>query len=425
VEYSEGRKIRIAILAHEFLINIGANDFLKNIIRGLALEKQNEIIFLCPGTNKKIEHFAPENTKNSLRKIPYLKWILRMFANRIGPTADKFVKHNNYEDYKYYKEACPNMKFITCDVNARSLCQLKEDEDIDIFLPSIHAMPKSLPYVTYWPDCQPKHFPEFFDDEAQCVRDKMILELLSTGKPMIINSKDAKDDMCKFYNANPNQIFNLPFAPIVEFEKLIPRPELRLAYNLTRPFFIICNQFWIHKSLDTVIEAGAIVKEKGIDVDFIFTGKMEEPRKPGYVDSLMQMVSDFDLNDIIKFLGYIPKDDQLELIKGALAVIQPTLFEGGPGGGSVYDAVSLGVRAIVSDIPINKELPISDNHIILFKRKNAQDLVDKIELILESQYQSPSSEELYQNSKTATQRLAKRLYEAIYYELSKSPEING
>ncbi len=48
------RKLRMGIYAHEFLINIGANDFLKNIIRGLALEPQNELIFLCPLTLRSI-----------------------------------------------------------------------------------------------------------------------------------------------------------------------------------------------------------------------------------------------------------------------------------------------------------------------------------------------------------------------------------
>jgi glycosyltransferase involved in cell wall biosynthesis len=43
-------------------------------------------------------------------------------------------------------------------------------------------------------------------------------------------------------------------------------------------------------------------------------------------------------------------------MKNACAVIQPTRFEGGPGGGAVYDAVSLDVPAIVSDIPVNREV---------------------------------------------------------------------
>ena len=37
----------------------------------------------------------------------------------------------------------------------------------------------------------------------------------------------------------------------------------------------------------------------------------------------------------------INKKDQLSLIRSAKALIQPTLFEGGPGGGSCRDAISL------------------------------------------------------------------------------------
>lgn len=59
-------------------------------------------------------------------------------------------------------------------------------------------------------------------------------------------------------------------------------------------------------------------------------------------------------------MGYVPKIDQISLMKNALAVVQPTLFEGGPGGGASYDAISLGVPVIASDIPVNKEMNHGD-----------------------------------------------------------------
>ena len=68
------------------------------------------------------------------------------------------------------------------------------------------------------------------------------------------------------------------------------------------------------------------------------------------------------IKDRVQILGLIPKRDQIELLKHSCALIQPTLFEGGPGGGAVYEAFSLRVPAIVSDIPINRELPADDLH---------------------------------------------------------------
>ena len=417
----QSRNLRIGILSHEFLVNIGANDFLKNIIRGLALETRNEIFFICPRSNEIVEHLAPAHVKENLKKIPYLKQVLRSMMGKAGPLTDKII-NNNPSEYEFYAEACNNMEFVQCEANASTLSRLKSEKGIDIFLPSIHVLPDSLPYVTYWPDCQPKHYPEFFDDEAQRVRDERIQGLLKSKRPLIINSRDAKADMVKFYEADVEQIFDLPFAPIIEFNKLTPRPELSSPYNLPQKYFIVCNQFWVHKSIETVIEAAAVAKQRGLDVGVVFTGRMEEPRKPGYIEGLRKMVDDLGVGDVVKLLGYIPKDDQIELIKGAVAVIQPSLFEGGPGGGSVYDAVSLGIRAIVSDIPINHELPIDPERLALFEKKNPKDLVDKMELFLNKPHQGPSPEDLYQQSRRSAEKLSKRLYEAIDYALAVSKE---
>ena len=132
------------------------------------------------------------------------------------------------------------------------------------------------------------------------------------------------------------------------------------------------------------------------------------------------MVIDLDVSDVVRFLDYIPKDDQLELMKASVAVIQPTLFEGGPGGGSIYDAISLGVRAIASDIPINYELPLDPARVVLFKKRDPADLVEKMEIFLNTPYDPPSTEDLYQQSQRYTAKLSTRLYEAIDYAMSLS-----
>lgn len=364
--------MHIGLLATQFLVNIGANDFLKNIIRGLALQRENRITFIAPS----------ENT------------------------------------YEFYLEACPWMEVAHAHDTVESLMQLRHERQIDVYLPSIFDFPTVFPYVTYWPDCQPKYYPEFFDDEAQRVRDARIRGLIGSGNPMIINSRDAKNDIVKFYGADPDQIFNLPLAPIVELDKLTPRPELAKPFGLTRPYFIVCNQFWIHKSIETGIEAARVLKDRGVDAQIVFTGRMEEPRKPGYIESLHELVRRLDVESHVRFLGYIDKDSQLELIKHAVAVFQTTLFEGGPGGGSVYDAMSLGQRAIVSDIPINHELPLDPKRLVLFKTRDPRDAADHMQRFLAERYVFPTPEALYQQSRRSAEVLSTRLYEAIDYALS-------
>ena len=92
------------------------------------------------------------------------------------------------------------------------------------------------------------------------------------------------------------------------------------------------------------------------DVHLVCTGATDDNRFPDYFSMFTDEVEKLGLKDQVHILGHIPKQDQLALLNGSLAVVQPTLYEGGPGGGSVYDAMSYGIPTIVSDIPINREI---------------------------------------------------------------------
>lgn len=373
----------VAILAEEFLINIGANDFLKNIIRGLDSLNNLNLVFICPQID-----------------------------------SNNYTQRDLKQKYSFYADASPSMTFIQSKTDSASLVDIQQSNNIDVFMPSIHPLDSRLKYITYWPDCQPKHFPEFFNDEAQAVRDSMINNLLDTKMPMIINSKSAKKDMCDFYSADAEQIHALPFAPIIEFERLTAFPELLSEYNLPAKYFLVSNQFWIHKSIETVIEATGRLASRGRDIHVVFTGKMEEPRKPEYIDWLLDLTYKCGVKKNLTFLGYVPKSHQIEIMKWCTAVIQPTLFEGGPGGGSVYDAISLGCRAIVSDINVNREIDIGSDQISYFKTRDVESLAEQM-LILEKQsYHFPSPENLYQQSKKATEKLGMKLQDAINCALS-------
>ncbi len=405
-------KLRIGLLAHQFLINIGANDFIKNLIRGLAQNPDYELIFLVPTKSAGIAQEVAPQISGVLDKALPLRNALRWGYKKTRPIFDKPTAAIDLK-YEFYLQACPEMKILPSDESVEALRELIANDVIDIVMPSIFPLPAEVPHVNYWPDCQPKHFPEFFDDESQRVRDERIKALLDSGYPLIINSRDAKLDMIRFYDADPDQIFELPFAPIIEFDRLVPRPELIAEYGLEESFFLVSNQFWIHKDLETVLEAVRLSKQDGAPVRVYFTGKMEEPRKPGYIESLMKRVEEYEIGDQVRFFGLVPKEHQVEIMKRAIAVVQPSKFEGGPGGGSVYDSTSLGIRSIVSDISINRELPTDEAFISLFKVGNPADLLEKMRRFAREEYKSPQIEDLYQNGRASSRRLSDRLSDAL------------
>ncbi|MCJ8151402.1 glycosyltransferase [Shinella sedimenti] len=374
----------IGICAHDFLLNTGANDYLKIQIRALDFDPDNKIFLLVPPENQAME-------------------LIRRAAD--GDSS-----------YSFYREAAPNLELIECEFDSESFRALMRDRGIDIFYPSGRALDRDIPFVTYWPDCQPKHLPEFFDDEAQAIRDGMILRLLQTNKYMITNSQSVVNDMKAFYNAGPDQVHSLPFAPTIDTDYLFPHTEKLLKYKLPKKYFLISSQFWIHKSIETVYKAIRICKDRGMDVKFVFTGRVEEPRRPEYITRLEELVRKTKIASQIQILGLLPKRDQIEIMKGAIAVIQPTLFEGAPGGGAVHDAMALGIRAIVSDIAVNKEIPSSDD-VFFFEAKNEVSLADKIEEVLSVDHELPSFEQQFGRSRHSLARLSEVIGRVMDLEL--------
>ena len=121
-------------------------------------------------------------------------------------------------------------------------------------------------------------------------------------------------------------------------------------------FFIVCNKFWKHKNHKVVLEAFRVYKKKGGRKNLIFTGDKNDYKSKDVLHKIEKYILRHNLSEFIKITGRISKRDQLNLMFNSKALIQPTLFEGGPGGGSVYDAISMGKNIIISNIDINKEI---------------------------------------------------------------------
>jgi glycosyltransferase involved in cell wall biosynthesis len=98
-------------------------------------------------------------------------------------------------------------------------------------------------------------------------------------------------------------------------------------------------------------------------------------------------------------------------MRQASALIQPTLFEGGPGGGSVYDAMAVGTRAIVSDIPVNRE--IRDSHVTFFPAGSAQELANAMREVVETKPDRITPEQLRRRGCSALKSFGKQLVQAV------------
>lgn len=213
------------------------------------------------------------------------------------------------------------------------------------------GIPKHLCWI---PDLQHKALPEFFSAEELVNRDKSIQDHISRGRPMVFSSLSSKNDFERYFPSHTNALHVLNFAvfhPDFSGQNII---ELKKKYRIDRPFVFSPNQFWKHKNHHTVILGVEKIKNAGLnEILVLFSGNEHDYRFPGYADTLKAMVREKGLEENIRFLGFLPREEQLCLMQHASFILQPSLFEGWST--VVEDARALGKFVLASDLPVHRE----------------------------------------------------------------------
>jgi glycosyltransferase involved in cell wall biosynthesis len=379
---------KIVVYGEDFIEWGGGVDFLKNLIEGMLTLENTEITFLV----RKHRCFNYSRPMRALMQF-CPGFLIRIFFPKkieaLKPYADK-------------------IKFCFCNSISRALKSISPD----VIVPSLARREFDYPWVGYLYDCQHKYLPELFVQEAIIGRDKYFTDMLASAPALIVNSIDTKKDLMKFFNASEEKVFNLPFAPILKnVDWLDDKKECLQKFNLRSKYFVVSNQFWQHKSHETAFRALGVLKHElgEKDVKLVCTGQMADDRAPEYITKLKNIINDLDLTNDIIFLGHIGKREQIEILKGSIAIVQPTLFEGGPGGGVTFDATALDLDVILSDIPVNTEISQHPN-LTYFKAKDERDLATKMKQALSAPRRlKKSREELISQSENYAKQLGEKL----------------
>lgn len=376
--------MRIGVLTENFTGLSGASDLLKHLIFSIASvanEHQIEIFILVKATEYR-QYKGIKRWLSKLKEIRTLKNVFKEFkcAKIVAYTQDTPVQV--IEKYKL-KAVFPYMRLENLGVTT----------------------------IAYLYDCQHRYLPEFFNERERTARDDYFQQMVNQHKKIIVNAQTVKDDLINFYQAEQAHIFVLPYTPKIDLHFYNDFSKRIKKYNLPKRYFMMSNQFWVHKDHPTAFRAFAEYLKSDPEMEFIFTGSMNDYRRPEYITELQQIIKELKIEKNIRFLGLIPKEEQLQIMKGATAVVQTTLFEGGPGGGSVWDAVSLGIPVILSDIKTNKAVEYKRVH--FFHAKNAQDLCKKMQEVVKQNYKPIPVESLIEQSQTNMKILGNYLAKLI------------
>lgn len=406
----------IAIMGAGFISWGGGRDFLRLCVNGLLAQGQNSqynIYILVP------EAKTSHKIKNFFRSVKRL--LSGMVKGQIPPYSNPYeIERQAVLDT--FGNINGNVKIIFYQNSRDKLISILKEIKADVIMPSMSALGAGFPFpwVGYIDDFQYKYWPQFFSRRHIEMRNRNVKQMLDQAQAVIVNSEAVRSDIGLFYPNTEARIFALPFAPVPVikwFEE--PDQDILKKYSVMGRYFIISNQFWVHKSHITAFKAlellNQMIEEK---ITIVCTGNTYDHRFPHYFDELQQKIKEIGIAEQIKFLGHIPKLDQIQLMKQAIAVLQPTLFEGGPGGGAIYDAVALGVPAIVSDIPVNREIVGED--ICFFTAESFIDMAEKmLSVINRAEIRTISKAQLILKSERRIEQLGQTLIDAMELVMHK------
>lgn len=280
-------------------------------------------------------------------------WLQRKTGNSIHPVLDNFIRAGGYQfaypclprkDFKYYR------------------------------------------FAEWIPDFQYRHFPEGSNpDEIQGRKDQN--SFVTANAPLIyLSSQHALRDCEELFPASKGKLAVMQFCVFSE-PLHFPEPleKLRQAYSIPPKYFMVSNLLAPTKNLEVVIAALGILKKKGLSVPVVVSGDIHDYRNPGFKHSIFQRISAENVREEVIMLGLMPRMRQKQLLANALAIVQPSRFEGW--NTLVEEAKWMDKEIILSDIPVHLEqAPASATY---FKDNDAADLASKLEAIFNSSKEMP------------------------------------
>lgn len=174
---------------------------------------------------------------------------------------------------------------------------------------------------------------------------KIIAVSTFTKQEIISVYSERYADKIKVVHNGYQRSLYLPVAPTPERRKILDK------YGLEEPFFLYVGRLEKKKNTPSLVEAFSVFKEAhpGDDFKLVLIGNAGF----GY-DEVKYIIEEYNLTRSVLMPGWVAEEDLPAIFSAATAFIFPSLHEGF--GIPVLQAMACGVPALVSDLPVLKEI---------------------------------------------------------------------
>ncbi len=194
-------------------------------------------------------------------------------------------------------------------------------------------------------------FPELNFNKAYERREALYSEILPKAVAVIVDSKFLGSQISRYYHVDKHRIYVLPFLPTLSTKENYALIDIKKKYDIEEHYHYIFYpaQFWSHKNHIYILNALKILKDEyNIKIYAIFSGS-----NFGNLDYIESKANEFNIQDQIKYIGFVENSEIPSLYKNALALVMPTYC--GPTNLPPLEAFSFECPVFYSDLPYFKE----------------------------------------------------------------------
>lgn len=205
-----------------------------------------------------------------------------------------------------------------------------------------------VPYMVVVWDLQHRlqpWFPEISGAGNWQHRDHLYTTVLGRAAAVIVGTEAGKSEVERFFRVDPSRILIMPHPTprFADVEVETTRP-VREKYGIKGDYLFYPAQFWSHKNHVNLLLAFELLRKRfDRSLSVVFVGADH-----GNLSHVRATVQRLGLTACVHFLGFIPREDLVDLYRHAFALSYVTLC--GPENLPPLEAFALGCPVIASEV---------------------------------------------------------------------------
>ena len=176
-------------------------------------------------------------------------------------------------------------------------------------------------------DLQYRHFPQFFPRRTRLVREVRDRVFCARASRVIVASEFGRNDLVSQLGVDLEKVAIVPIAAATDIYPEASEDDFaraRRAIDLPPAFLLYPAQTWPHKNHLGLVQATALLRESGLDIPVVCTG-----RRTDFFQTISARARHLGVADLVRFTGFVEPRELKALYRLCRGVVFPTLFEGG------------------------------------------------------------------------------------------------